>query len=37
MKKRTVSMSGMVNPIPSHPIATRAGPLLFLSGLMGLS
>jgi enamine deaminase RidA (YjgF/YER057c/UK114 family) len=37
MKKSTISGSGIANPIPSHPLATRAGPLLFISGQMGLS
>ena len=37
MKKRTVSVSGMANPVPSHAMATRAGPFLFMSGQMGLS
>jgi enamine deaminase RidA (YjgF/YER057c/UK114 family) len=37
MKKRTISVSGMTNPIPSHPVATRAGPVLFMSGQIGLS
>lgn len=37
MKKSTITGSGITNPIPSHPLATRAGPFLFMSGQMGLS
>ncbi len=37
MKKHTIGAAGMTNPIPSHPLATRAGPFLFMSGQMGLS
>ena len=37
MKKQTIGAAGMTNPIPSHPLATRAGPFLFMSGQMGLS
>jgi enamine deaminase RidA (YjgF/YER057c/UK114 family) len=37
MKKQTISVSGLTNPIPSHALATRAGPFLFMSGQMGLS
>jgi len=37
MKKRTISVSGMTNPVPSHSMATRAGPFLFMSGQIGLS
>ena len=37
MKKHTIGVAGMTNPIPSHPLATRAGPFLFMSGQMGLS
>ncbi len=37
MKKSSITGSGITNPIPSHPLATRAGPFLFMSGQMGLS
>jgi enamine deaminase RidA (YjgF/YER057c/UK114 family) len=37
MKKQTISVPDIANPIPSHPLATRAGPFLFLSGQMGIS
>ena len=37
MKRQTISLSACTNPIPSHPLATRAGPFLFMSGQMGLS
>lgn len=37
MKKKTVSDNIVSNPIPSHAVATRAGPFLFMSGQLGLS
>ena len=37
MKKQTVSEGVISNPIPSHAIATRAGPFLFMSGQLGVS
>jgi enamine deaminase RidA (YjgF/YER057c/UK114 family) len=37
MNKHTISASRLTNPVPSHPLATRAGPFLFMSGQMGLS
>ena len=37
MKKQTVSEDLIGNPIPSHAIATRAGPFMFMSGQLGLS
>ncbi len=37
MKRQTISASGVANPIPSHALATRAGPFLFMSGQMGVS
>jgi 2-iminobutanoate/2-iminopropanoate deaminase len=37
MKRQTISVPALTNPIPSHPLATRAGPFLFMSGQMGLS
>jgi enamine deaminase RidA (YjgF/YER057c/UK114 family) len=37
MKRQTISATGMTNPIPSHALATRAGPFLFMSGQMGIS
>ena len=37
MKRQTISAPGLTNPIPSHALATRAGPFVFMSGQMGLS
>src|SRR5215204_3767254 len=37
MKRQTISLPALHNPIPSHPLATRAGPFLFMSGQMGVS
>ena len=37
MKKQTVSEGVISNPIPSHALATRAGPYLFMSGQLGVS
>jgi enamine deaminase RidA (YjgF/YER057c/UK114 family) len=37
MKRQTISLPALHNPIPSHPLAVRAGPFLFMSGQMGLA
>jgi enamine deaminase RidA (YjgF/YER057c/UK114 family) len=37
MKKQTISDGVISNPVPSHALATRAGPFLFMSGQLGLS
>jgi enamine deaminase RidA (YjgF/YER057c/UK114 family) len=37
MKRQTITLPSLANAIPSHPLATRAGPFLFMSGQMGLS
>jgi len=37
MRKTTVPDSVVSNPIPSHALATRAGPFVFMSGQLGLS
>jgi enamine deaminase RidA (YjgF/YER057c/UK114 family) len=37
MKRQTISLPDLTNPIPSHPLAVRAGPFLFMSGQMGVA
>ena len=37
MKKQTIPDGVISNPVPSHALATRAGPFLFMSGQLGLS
>lgn len=37
MKKTIVQSAAITNPVPSHALATRAGPFVFMSGQMGIN
>jgi len=37
VKRQTIHASALINPIPSHALATRAAPFLFMSGQLGLA